>query len=694
MLNNFNQQQKKESKPVDLEAQMKRKLNRRRKEYQMHLHRVNLVCWVTHGNFVNRALNNSSLMAVALDLLPKNDNHCYPKEQTDLDYFTQITKFFKKTIKLNNQNMYCEMRTRPPLKTSLALQMKFKVAICRRDYVLIFITLLRAIGIQCRMVQSLVCAPIFPPKSDRMSLSTKKPNEKGKSSSSKSKNSESSSRSKPSSRSSKSKSTSSSESKSTSSSKNKSNSSKHSSNSNTGSSKESPEKSSRSSRSRSKKSSEKLAIPQLDGGDDLPGSSRAKRGLKIKLPTVSEKSTDRKDENVAPGNSDEVVVPKRKSILIVRPDTPRSSRSGTRSPAVTKMHPRVSFSMDSPNGNSPTSLEKFNMKTKNAKRLAPTSDVFSPRKTRKKTLEQAATKSYGNQLEREQIGSTANKVTKSQAPKDVPGTSKASKVRSEASPMDTLKVFSPRRLRSRSRSAEEEAKPPNKVDFSMKPNLKNLQKSQDRKRPTSTKDEIESKKAKPEPRAEKRKSSNNEDKEVIPKKASRQQPKENLDNESNDITKFFKPSPALKKKETGAKLNDTIDRRVLSTDEDEPIIESPTKKSKSIDIWVEVYSEKDARWIAIDVFKNKIDCVTEIVKTARSPVVYAFAWNNDNSLKDVSARYCPNLNTTVRKMRVDNKYLSSVIGKYEGIKTDRDIREDDELNKLQLQKPMPKTISE
>lgn len=169
--------------------------------------------------------------------------------------------------------------------------------------------------------------------------------------------------------------------------------------------------------------------------------------------------------------------------------------------------------------------------------------------------------------------------------------------------------------------------------------------------------------------------------------------------DSDGSAKYFKsPKPVPKLKAIEKLVNESkIDRRILSSDSENeagPKNVSPSKKSKGIDIWVELYSEKDARWIAIDILKGKIDCVEEICKAATHPMVYVFAFNNDNSVKDVSARYCPNLNTTVRKMRVDSAYLDAVIGRYEGIKTSRDVKEDDELNKLQLQKPMPTSIAE
>lgn len=672
-MNNLNDEKKKAAKAVDLEAQMKRKLNRRRKEFQLCLHKVNLVSWISHGNFVNRKINDSGLMASALALLPKNKNHCYPKDQTDLDYFKQITTWFKSTISLRNKDMYCFFKPRPPIMMSLALQMKMKAAICRRDYVLIFAILLRAIGIQSRIVQSLVLAPIFPPKSDLLSLA-KKPEEKSKGDASKSKNSSSKPRSKSSSCSKETKSSSSSKSRSSSSSKSKS--SKRSSKPEE--SKKSPEKSSsRSSRSKSKKS-EPPTIPQLDGGDDEASSSKPRRTLRIKA-----LSGYQVDESYVDLGKDENSNPQKK----------KGNKQGeAESPLVTKMTPRLKISMDSPNRSSSPSDKLFKTQSSTAsknpiKKVVNLNKLtlFSPRKTRSMSRDISPTESE----------------QPSTSKKDSPAVSRETHKKKVDTPQkDTLKLLSPRRLRSRSRSAEKPSSTTGndvKSAALQKPNLKSLKKTEQGKRPSSAKEEVETKKVKFAPQTIGTKRSAVADSpEVVTKKPKVNDKKEVVEDEDSDSSaKYFKETPKkLTKKAKPSTSTSIIDRRVLSSDSEYEAPLSPSKKSKKIDIWVEVYSEKDARWIAIDVFRGIIDCVKEIIKTATHPLTYVFAWNNDNSLKDVSARYCQNLNTTVRKMRVDSKYLDSVLIQYVGKKTSRDVKEDDELNQLLYDKPMPKSIAE
>lgn len=601
-------------KPVDLEAQMKRKLNRRRKEFQMCLHKVNLIAWVAHGNFVNRKVNDTKLMSNALQLLPKNNNHCYPTDKTDIDYFKQITNWFRSTIKLNNKDMYCMLQKRPPIMMSLALQMKFKAAICRRDYVLIFVILLRAIGIQCRIVQSLNCAPIMPPKSDLLSLA-KKPEEKSKENGNSKSGGSKSSRSK---------------------SKPQKSSSSH---------KKSPEKSSRSSRSKMKKP----VIPQLDGGDDLPRGSKKPQKLKLDL-----------------GKDD--------------------SSTGT------KMAPRVRFSLDSPNrAKSPSEKLFKDNKASGSKSVIKKIQenealkAISPRKTRSKATVVSEKKIESNKKENGERSANTSKHNDEKASK-----SSASK------PKVTLQVFSPRRLRSRSRSNEGETpkdikstSSPSTSKSPGKPNLKNLQNLNDRKRPSTSKEnEFDAKKLKV--TGTKRAAD-----ESINDKGKKVKVADEMSEDSDSSAKYFK-TPHPKKKTKSSVSAEVIDRRVLSSDDDADSApqQSEPKKNKRIDIWVEVYSEKDERWVTIDVLKNKVDCIPDITKAATSPMIYVFAWNNDNSLKDVSHRYCPNLNTVTRKQRVDVKYLETVIGPFAGQKTARDVKEDDELNRLQLKIPMPTSIGQ
>lgn len=629
---------------------MKRKFNRRRKEIQVQLHKANLVAWIAHSNYVNRKLNDVDLMASALSMLPKNQKQCYPAGKTDIEYFKQITAWYRSTMTLKNKEMYCQFKTRPKLLTSLALQIKLKVAICRRDYVLIYVALLRAIGIECRVVQSLICAPMAPPKNELMSLSKKTEQKAAKSSlSRKQKASQKSSNNKKS--------------------------SKKSSHSKTSSSRKS---------SSSSKSKSQPKIPQLDGVDDRP--KRPKRILKIK----------------GPAKEDEV-----EESYVDIPKETRSSRSKSAKPQTfskassvkTKMNVAEKMKIDSPKSQTRLTTDKksenqagTSSKSKSAipsKKLTQVQNnldvLVSPRRLRSrsksKEVETATSipKNAGkSSSEKPQLKSLTNRK------RQTPQTSESvanKKLKEDDQKKNELKVFSPRRLRSRSKSQE----PP--VKLPQKPNLKCLSKKETLSKP-----------------AEKRKLEEIANSKEIPKK----KPKivdQKLDEEAEDsdssakLFKIKKSSNSMKS--STVTFNKKIDRRVLSSDDNDEAdkadssFTSPIKSSKGIDIWVELYSEKDERWIPIDIFRNKIDKVKEIAKTATHPLVYTFAWNNDKSIKDVSARYCPNLNTTaVRKMRVDSKYLASILMMYPVPRTAKEFKENDELNILQYNQELPKAIKE
>ena len=627
---NNNEGRKKQTKEIDYQACMKRKINRKIKEHQVVLHKVNVICWISHGNYVNTIINNRRLMADCLKLLPENKQHCYPKEKTDIDYFKQITHWFKSTVilKKNFQNMYCKLRNRPPLMTSLAWQIKTKAAICRRDYILIFICILRAIGIQCRMVQSVITAPIRPAQSDLLVISTKSPEEKSKAKATSKSNS----------------------SKSKAKAGKKAKSSGSSEDSSLEDKKAPTKPAPRSSRTRNKPAvGEK--IPQLDGSDDIPRT----RASNAKKPPAAKKNP--------------VAVVKDALKVVPSPRRLRSrSKSGEGNETVVK--PAVKLSLNS---------------------------VKSPKPTSSKTPEP--------------LKSTLSKTQEPLKPATSKSRSKSAQNAETSKGEIKLDIFSPRRTRG-SQVVKERDRPGTSKEVS-KPNLKALlNTAHSRKRTTEIKDEeITTKKPKVVAAASSGRSSK---KRTSPKeiesdlKSPKSTKKEFPDENSNDSLKFFKPkevdlkvkTPNKVEKVPTPKLKDppairrtkARDNRVLSTDDEEVVGKDPIE-SKGIDIWVEVFSEDDDKWITIDVYREKVDCAKEIYQKATHPMIYVFAWNNDSSVKDVSARYIPNLNTTVRKMRVEADYLDKTLKPFVGVKTPRDRQEDNDLNILQLAVPMPTTVS-
>lgn len=157
---------------LELEAQLKRALNRRKKDTQLLMHKVHILCCIGHGNYVNRVLNNAQLMQQCLKFMPSK--FTYPKERTDRTYFEQISKWYASQMKLApGAAVDAPLSRMPALPISLALQLRSQVAISKKSFVLMFVLLLRAIGVQCRLVINLVTVPMRPAASEMCSIALK-----------------------------------------------------------------------------------------------------------------------------------------------------------------------------------------------------------------------------------------------------------------------------------------------------------------------------------------------------------------------------------------------------------------------------------------------------------------------------------------------------------------------------------------
>ncbi|XP_044744438.1 DNA repair protein complementing XP-C cells homolog [Coccinella septempunctata] len=150
----------KKKKGNDLLAAVKRRLNRIRKENQILIHKVHLLCWIAHGNFVNNLLSDQSMLALGLSLMPSEKS--FPSKRVDLDYLEQILKWYKKTVKLAEKKVPENLS----LEELLIEQIDKKEAYTKSMLAMIFIVILRSLGIQCRLVISLQVEPLRPPNSD------------------------------------------------------------------------------------------------------------------------------------------------------------------------------------------------------------------------------------------------------------------------------------------------------------------------------------------------------------------------------------------------------------------------------------------------------------------------------------------------------------------------------------------------
>lgn len=154
---------------TQFEGVIKNKLNKRKRNSQQILHKVNLLCLIGYGNHINDTINHPKLMEMCRTLLPSYEpKHINAK--INLKHLKQLLIEYHKNMKLKEKTMNPKLKKLPPLATSLAIQINDKKAICIRDYVLIFIILLRAYGVQCRFVMNLNTIPIRPKNSELSAL--------------------------------------------------------------------------------------------------------------------------------------------------------------------------------------------------------------------------------------------------------------------------------------------------------------------------------------------------------------------------------------------------------------------------------------------------------------------------------------------------------------------------------------------
>lgn len=143
-------------KGQDMQNVLRRRMNTICKETQVLIHKVNLLLWISYGNHLNRILNSPEVMGSALSLVPSKN--AYPPKQCDLSYLENFIKWFSKKIKLlSKTDPLCEI-------TVLSLVENFSKHEAKTIYEMIamFISMLRSLGLNARLVININAVPIKP----------------------------------------------------------------------------------------------------------------------------------------------------------------------------------------------------------------------------------------------------------------------------------------------------------------------------------------------------------------------------------------------------------------------------------------------------------------------------------------------------------------------------------------------------
>jgi len=143
-------------KGQDMENILRRRMNTICKDTQVFIHKVNLLLWIAYGNRLNSVLNSPEVMGSALSLIPSNK--AYPPKQCDLNYLENYIKWISKKIKISSKtDPLCEINV-----SSLTDRFSRCEAKTRYELIAMFISTLRSLGLNVRLVINLNAVSIKP----------------------------------------------------------------------------------------------------------------------------------------------------------------------------------------------------------------------------------------------------------------------------------------------------------------------------------------------------------------------------------------------------------------------------------------------------------------------------------------------------------------------------------------------------
>ncbi|XP_007429703.1 DNA repair protein complementing XP-C cells isoform X2 [Python bivittatus] len=133
--------------------------------------------------------------------------------------------------------------------------------------------------------------------------------------------------------------------------------------------------------------------------------------------------------------------------------------------------------------------------------------------------------------------------------------------------------------------------------------------------------------------------------------------------------------------------------KIISSDDDEEE-EQRSVILRGTDQWVEVFLEREDRWVCVDCVRGSVGQPLLCFKYASKPVCYIIGIDDNGYVKDVTQRYDPAWMTSTRKCRVDAQWWEDTLAPYKSYFVEREEKEEREfLAKLQDQ-PLPRSISE
>ncbi|XP_050814324.1 DNA repair protein complementing XP-C cells isoform X2 [Gopherus flavomarginatus] len=131
--------------------------------------------------------------------------------------------------------------------------------------------------------------------------------------------------------------------------------------------------------------------------------------------------------------------------------------------------------------------------------------------------------------------------------------------------------------------------------------------------------------------------------------------------------------------------------KIISSDDDE---EQEVVKVTGTDQWLEIFVEREDRWVCVDCVRGIVGQPSLCFKYATKPVSYIVGIDSNGHVKDITQRYDPAWMTSTRKCRVDPQWWEDTLEPYRSPFVEREKKEEREfLVKLQDQ-PLPTAIGD
>ena len=129
---------------------LRRDVNSTIRDNFISCHKVHILLLLGHGMHLNKLINNEELLACALSLV--TNKNVYPPKRVNLKYLEQFTNWLHNKIKLSNE--LCNHSYSTSIDELLKKRIGEKKVYKKRELVLLFVIIARALGMTTRLVAS------------------------------------------------------------------------------------------------------------------------------------------------------------------------------------------------------------------------------------------------------------------------------------------------------------------------------------------------------------------------------------------------------------------------------------------------------------------------------------------------------------------------------------------------------------